>query len=336
MGLFSVTEGRLLCRLPSNLSKSVRHSAVKLAAISADGRTLVALHNSGAANGKAAVRAGNLTLVDIATGKSRGTGVLPYLHAAVRSADATRAFAVHATLDDQPGGEPTLSAIDLGRAEIVWRAALPRKPRGAHVWSDGVVIFGPTWVGVWKGARAESLLGPTSVLQDLPAHERPTRIEDAYVIDAPARLFVVYVSKASGAGMAEVAISSGNTVRTVRVPSGFRFLSDDGAALLAWSREGRVLWDGVTLRPMGPLLGQQDVVSRVSFDASGHRVATAAVYGPLDRIHVVIWDVRTQRAIGQCLLDDATGAVQLLADGDAILTSGREGMVLCEASAGGR
>jgi hypothetical protein len=198
------------------------------------------------------------------------------------------------------------------------------------------VIFGSTWVGVWRGATAESLLGPTSVLQDLPAGERPTRIEDAYLVDAPARLFVVYVSKASGASIAEVEISSGKTVRTVGVPSGSRFLSDDGSVLLVRTRDGGVLWDGVTLRQMGPLLGQKNFVSRVSFDASDRRVATAGGYWPLGRTHVVIWDVGTQRAIGQCLLDDATGTVQLLADGHTVLASGREGMVLCQAPESGR
>jgi hypothetical protein len=296
----------------------------------------VALHNTGAANGKAALRAGHLTFVDIATGKSRGgTGVLPYLRDVVRSADATRAFAAHATLDHQPGGEPTLSAIDLDRAKVVWRAALPGEPRGARVWGGGVVIFGPTWVRVWRDATAESLLGPTSVLQDLPAGEQPTRIEDAYVVDAPARLFVVYVSKASGASIAEVAISSGRTIRTVRVPSGFRSLSDDGAVLLVSSREGRVLWDGVALRPMGPLLGQKSV-SSVSFDPSGRRVATGGGYPSLGQSHVVIWDVGKQRAVGQCLLDDAAGEVQFLADGHTALASGRDGMVLCQAPESGR
>jgi len=71
-GLWSVPEGRLRCLLPSELRKSLRDNSVRLATISPDGRTLVALHNSGAANGKAALRAGNLTLVDIPTGKSRG------------------------------------------------------------------------------------------------------------------------------------------------------------------------------------------------------------------------------------------------------------------------
>jgi hypothetical protein len=371
-GLWSVPEGLLRCPLPSDLRKSLRRSSVRFAAISPDGRTLVALHNSGAANGKGALRAGNLTLVDIATGKARGrTGLLPYLSDVVRSADGVLAFAVHGTLDKQPGGEPTLTAIDLARAEIVWRAPLPgelslhergRVPRVAEVrtraWADGVVAFGPDFVGVWRGATGEPLLGPASVLQDQSPDGRPTRIVDAFVVDEPTRLVVVYQSRIPadsttpagaasegavhnlgalperwGTSIAAVEIPSGKTERTLRVPAGSSFVSG-GAVLLAWSREGSALWNSATLTPMGPLVGQKTLAMsprRVSFDASGRRVATAVGYGPLDRTHVVIWDVGTQRAIGQCLFNtDATGEVRLLPGGRAVLASDRAGVVLCE------
>jgi hypothetical protein len=335
-GLWSVPEGRLRCPLPSDLRKSLRQSSVRLAAISPDGRTLVVLHNSGAANGRAALRAGNLTLVDIATGKARGrTGMLPYLSDVVRSADGVLAFAVHGTLDEQPGGELTLAAIDLARAEVVWRAALPREPHRARVraWADGVVAFGSDWVGAWRGATGESLFGPASVLQDRPPDERPTRIADAYVLETPPHLFIAYWSGAPR--ITKVEIPSGKTVQTVGVRSVFRVQRDGGAIFLEWSPQGGMaLWDSATLTQLGPLVGQKDLAAfpSVSFDASGRRVATAVGYGPLNQTHVVIWDVRTQRAVGQCLFNiDATGKGQLLADGRAVLAHGRAGTMLCEA-----
>jgi hypothetical protein len=89
--------------------------------------------------------------------------------------------------------------------------------------------------------------------------------------------------------------------------------------MLVASPGGLSLWDTETLRLIGDL-NPQPGSGRLfaEFDASGERLATMRYTDEgLDR-HVVITDVRTRTAVGQCLLGDAD-AMHLAPDGRTVV-----------------
>ncbi|MGE3887201.1 MAG: hypothetical protein AB7H81_12270 [Vicinamibacterales bacterium] len=318
--LWNLPSMQLLTRLPKG--------SPPLGTFSADGRTL-ALWFRGAAE---------ITVINVPEGtlhrRVAAPGPIDHL---LLGEDGTRAFAVHTA---------GLSSIFLDGRGIAWTSPLslddapsPIPAWGAHVWHGGIVAF-KRWVGVWNGETGMPILEPGAVLQDLPPEERAGRIVDAQVVGSPPRLLLLYGTR-QGLMLSEVDLASRARLRTTRLlesaPAEIwnsHWFSSNRARLLVRSGNHLTLWDTQTFTVLGNLAdgwGGRGELS-VSFDASGTRVATSARDTALTRVHAIIWDVATQRAIGQCLLD-ATSAARLMPDGRAIVAARDEAIVICAPAA---
>ncbi len=318
--LWSLPSVQLLARLP--------REAPPLGTFSADGRTLVLWHRGGQ----------EFFVVDVPQGTTRRrVDATRPVDQFVLNDKGTHALVVH---DD------SVSAVALDGSGVAWRSTLSREATrsllaapawGAHAWPGGLVAFKHAWVGVWRGDTGEPLFGPGAVLQDLPPDQQPSRIIDAYVVGTPPRLLLLYDSR-SGWTIAEADLASGATIRSTplaqrpgRLWDGYWFSPDRTRLLM---RSG-ALWSLTTFALEDRLVGHTDLAGdgTASFDASGHRVATAVGDAALGQVHVVVWDVATRRPIGQCLLS-ATSTARLAPDGRTVMVARDKEIVWCESPDG--
>jgi len=289
--------------------------------LSGDGRWLLRARNSGALNGKDAMRAGEVTIIDTTTAATVAhVGPLPWIDRILMAPDATLALVLFRTPYAQGNGfEWTVSAITLDSGQVVWRAPIP----GNHAEmgrSDAarVLAFGRDWIRLWHGATGASLF-------DSIAFPEPGPVDIVDAASLKDRVIVVYATKA-GKHIASIDMSSGRVLNNTHLSDSSAAIlfqtwwSPDRNVLLAGFPDGRLsLWNTETLRLIGdlnPQPGQKRLFA--AFDASGELVATMRYTAEgLDR-HVVITDVRTRTPVGQCLLGDAD-AMQLASDGRTVL-----------------
>jgi len=284
------------------------------------GRWLLWARNSGPINGKNAMQAGEVTIVDTtAAARVARIGPLPYMNNVLLVPDAALALAVFRTPSAERRFESSVSAIALDRGEVVWRATVPTGLRIGRSDAARVLVFGRDWIRLWNGAAGENLFDASAFLSQ--ADIAPVAILEAAVVKG--RIIVVYRTKAGGE-IAALDISSGRVLNRTQLSG-----SIGGAIRTRWSPDGNILvmlsqdrlslWDTETLRLVGdlnPPPGRGRVFAE--FDASGELLATmGSTSEGLDR-HVVIIDVHTRTPVGQCLLGDAA-AMQFVSNGRTLL-----------------
>jgi hypothetical protein len=284
------------------------------------GRWLLWARNSGAVNGKNAMQAGEVTIMDTtAAAPVARVGPLPYIRDVLPVPEAALALAVFRTPSAEGRFESSVSAIALDRGEVIWRTTVPTGPRIGRSDASRVLAFGRDWIRLWNSATGENLFDASAFLRQ--AELVPAAIlESALVKD---RMIVVYETKA-GAAIAAIDLSSGRVLNQTPLPRSIGGAlrtrwSPDGNVLLMLSQDRLSLWDTDTLRLVGELNvppGKGRVFAEL--DASGTLLATMRdTREGLDR-QVVIIDVHTRTPVGQCLLGNAE-TMQFASTGRTVL-----------------
>jgi len=309
-------------KLRRRLARPSRRDTVK-ELLAADGRWLVWAGNSGPINGKNTTRAGEVTITDTAAATVAHVGPFPYILDILLAPDATLALALFKNPQPQDARlASTVSAIALDRGAVIWQAPVPAVARRTRIGRSDparVLAFGSDWIRLWNAATGETLFDSMAVVAD--GEHEPIAIVDAASVEE--RIIVVYGTKA-GNHIASIDLKSGRVVTKAQLSA-----ASDPARQTWWSPARNVvlmafddrlsLWDTETLRLVGDL-NPQSGAGRLfaEFDASGGLLATMrSTSEGLDR-HVVITDVHTRTAVGQCLLGDAE-AMQLASDGRTVL-----------------
>jgi hypothetical protein len=302
--------------------------------IAGEGRWLLWAGNSGAINGKNAMRAGEVTITDTtAAAAVDRVGPLPYILDVLLVPDATLALAVALTPYAQGRVGLGVSAIALGRGEVIWRAPVPAslsdRPRIGRSDAARVLAFGRDWIRLWNGATGESLFDSIAFLRQ--AEPAFIAIRDAALVKD--RIILVYATKA-GIQIASIAMNSGRVLNHTQLSASIggpfhTWWSPARNVLLMVSQDRLSLWDTDTLGLIGDLnipLARGRLFAE--FDASGELLATMHTSEGLDR-HVVFTDVRTRTPVGQCLLGDAE-AMQLASDGRTVLGYQGNRLLFCK------
>jgi len=277
-----------------------------------------------------------LTIVDLShPERARLARDLPGLGFVALSSDAAGIFALHATVTRSKGGlfkrqtesveDYSLLSISGDPLAVTWRAVLPlesmRNLRGIAASAKAVVVYGPSWLGVWDAETGEPLYAstPAEMVPDLVAEEKPPSIVNAGWLSGT---LVVEYTSAEGDALAVVDPIAGRTLRDALLPSRRYWLSRDRAVYVLSAADGLAVWDTAALAPVAIFDRSPRFNIGVRFDTAGRFFATAAFQPEGLPAHVIVWNRETLRAVGQCLFDDATGVnarVQLAPDGRAVL-----------------
>jgi WD40 repeat protein len=324
--LWDLPTGKLRRRLPR---PSERGQLAELLAL--DGRWLLRARNLGALNGKDAMQAGEVTIIDTTAAVTVArAGPLPWIDRVLLTPDSTLALVFLRTPTARGrGSEQEVSALALDGGRVAWGASVPsgRNVRVGRTDSSRVLAFGDDWIRVWQGASGERLFG----LDQVPAERAPVTIVD--VASRRDRVIVVYDTKVE-TRIVSIDMTSGRVLNTAQVwasrGTGFQsWWSPDQSVLVVAIPDGLSLWDTDTLQPVGDLNPPAGVGRLFAgFDASGELVATMR-YNPegLDG-HVLITDLRTRTPVGQCLLGDAD-SMRLTSNGRAVLGHQGNRILVC-------